>query len=654
MHRSTRRSTMVVALSVCVTLTAAAACSGDDDDDDTADSVSAEATATTASDTDAESSTDSTAPGSTEPGTTSGGATTAPAATDAPAAEERVVGPGEHHVGDEGTPVKGGTLVFGLEADTANGWAPYRASYQTSGYIPLTSISDTLFTVNDAGETVPLLVESVDHNADYTEWTLHMRDGIKFHDGTPLDGAAVKFNLDANRASPLTGGALTPIDTVTANGQDVVITLKGGPWVALPIYLTYASIGYMMSPTWLASLPDVPQRTEGGPVYDAAVAAKPADGDPAKPIGLGAFKFESYTPGNGNTFRAVRNDDYWRGPNGITGEDLPYLDAIEAVATADIDSRQASLRSGQFDAMHTANSDAISQLLDDDGLEVSSTSRFGDTSYYVMNMAQGPETDPEGKNAANPLLNVHCRRALAHAIDRQRMTEDRGAGLVLPANGPFPPGSIGYLEDNGYPDFNVDKAREEMTTCLSDLGTDKISFRFDTTNDPFNVETGGLVQSMWADAFGDEVESTITPVEQGQYVGRALNGDFDVLQGRGYAGLDPDQQRQWWQKASASPVGKLALNVGRFYDDVFEENLQIIKSNPDPAARKAAAEAINRRFGEQVYQWWWSWTLWGIATQPYVNGIETNTLPDGTKGIGLAFAGRHQTNQIWCDDGRCE
>ena len=67
----------------------------------------------------------------------------------------------------------------------------------------------------------------------------------------------------------------------------------------------------------------------------------------------------------------------------------PYLDAIEAVAAVDIDSRQASLRSGQFDAMHTANSDAISQLLDDDGLEVSSTSRFGDTSYYVINVAAG-------------------------------------------------------------------------------------------------------------------------------------------------------------------------------------------------------------------------------------------------------------------------
>ncbi len=59
-------------------------------------------------------------------------------------------------------------------------------------------------------------------------------------------------------------------------------------------------------------------------------------------------------------------------------------------------------------------------------------------------------------------------------------------------------------------------------------------------------------------------------------------------------------------------------------DDVIDQALQVIKSNPDPAARKTAAETINKRFGEQVYNWWWSWTLWGVATQPYVNGIERN------------------------------
>src|SRR5688572_20921450 len=69
-----------------------------------------------------------------------------------------------------GDPVPGGTLVYGLEADTANGWAPYRASYATAGYVVLSSISDSLFAVNDDGEIVPLLAESVEHSEDYTQW----------------------------------------------------------------------------------------------------------------------------------------------------------------------------------------------------------------------------------------------------------------------------------------------------------------------------------------------------------------------------------------------------------------------------------------------------------------------------------------------------
>ena len=159
-------------------------------------------------------------------------------------------------------------------------------------------------------------------------------------------------------------------------------------------------------------------------MYDATLAATPADGDPAEPVGLGAFKFVSYTPGNGNTFESVRNDEYWRGPNGITGEDLPYLDGIDFVVAVDADSRTNATRSGQFDLMMTANGDTIDQFLDDDDFKVDSSTKFGDTGYTMLNTATG-DADPEGANADNPLLNVNCRRALALAIDTRALV--RGA-----------------------------------------------------------------------------------------------------------------------------------------------------------------------------------------------------------------------------------
>ena len=645
MQRNKRSSSLIAAL-VAFTFVAGA-CGSDSDEEGGGDDTTAPVVSTVTSE--AEGGETTVAGGE----TTVAGSDSTDAGTTETSAEGGTSG-STQGVSDEGEPVKGGTLVYGLDSDTANAWAPYRASYASSGYIPLQAVTDSLFGADTDGQAVPLLAESVEHNEDFTEWTITVREGISFHDGTPLDGAAVKFNIDSCLYSPLTATALSAIDTVTAEGQTVTITTKGGPWVVLPAYFTYGSCGYMLSPTWLGSLPDVPQRTEGTPIYDADLAATPADGDPAQPVGLGAFVFESYTPGNGNSFTAVRNEDYWRGPNGITGEDLPYLDSIEAVVAVDVDSRSNSVRSGDFDSMHTANADTVSQFQDDGELETIASTRFAEVSYIMLNVAEGAETDPDGANAGSPLLVLPCRQALAAAIDLERLKEERGGGISTPANGPFAEGSIGYLEDSGYPAYDIDAAQGYMEECLTEVGSDSIEFSFNTTNDPFNVETNTLIVSMWDEAFGGQVQTSITPVEQGQYIGLALFGTFEAFSWRNHGGADPDQQRLWWQSASSTPIGAQALNFGRFKDDVIDEALTVIKSDPDPATRQAAAEDINRQFGAQVYNLWLTHAVWGIISQPYVNGVEANALPDGEEGIGLAFAGRHQLNQMWCDDGKCE
>ena len=621
-----------------------ASCGGSDDDDGGSAPDDSSATSEATDDT---GSTDSAAPDATDGDDSGDTGDTGDSGDDGGDAA-----PAGEGVGDEGEPTQGGDLVFGIEADTANLFAPYAASYATAGYVMLTSLSDPLFTVNDDGEVEPVLVESFGANEDYTEWTFTLRDGISFHDGTPLDGAAVEFNIETCQYSPLTGSALTTISDVSSEGQDVIITTNG-PQVAIPFGFLERQCAYMMSPEWLGSLADVPQRTEGSPIYDAELAATPADGNPQQPVGLGAFVFESYTPGNGNSFRAVRNEDYWRGPNGITGENLPYLDSIEAVVAVDVDSRANALRSGQFDLIHTSNTDTVAQFIDDDSLETITSSTFGDTNYLMLNVAQG-EDDPDGANADSPMINVHCRRALAHATDLERLAEERGAGLVEPANGPFGPAQLGYLEDSGYPAYDPDAANTEIDTCLSELGKESVEFSFNTTNDPFNVETNSLVISMWKEVFGDKVDASIEPIEQGQYIGLALTGAFNAFAWRNHGGVDPATQAYWWQSSSSGPIGALALNFGRVRDDDIDAALKTLQSEPDPELRKEAAENLNRVFGEQVYNLWTSWTVWAIIEQPFVNGVESNVLPDGGEGVGLAFSGRHQMNQIWCDGGVCD
>jgi len=59
-------------------------------------------------------------------------------------------------------------------------------------------------------------------------------------------------------------------------------------------------------------------------------------------------------------------------------------------------------------------------------------------------------------------------------------------------------------------------------------------------------------------------------------------------------------------------------------------------------------------WSEEVIITMWLWTvLWGIISQPYVHGVQANKLHDGSEGIGLAFTGLHNINQMWCDNGKC-
>lgn len=560
-------------------------------------------------------------------------------------------------------PTSGGKLVYGIEADSANPWTHYATSCAISCRMILRAITDSLFLADSEGNLVPNLVVpgSVQASDDYKQWSFDVRDGISFHDGTPFDGAAVAYNFNTCRKSPLTAAAFLGMDDVSADGQTVTITYGTSEAVG-PTVWRAETCGQMLSPTWLATLANNPLHT---PEQREA-----AEGDPSAPVGLGAFKFVSYTPGNGNSFIAERNPDYWRGPNGITGENLPYLDEIELVVAVDIQGRSNGLKGGQFDIIHTANSDEIAKFLNDEEFVVLEANEYGETNYALLNVAQGPNPtlsflrgsdvvmDPLSLNASNPLVHLSCRKALAHALDRERFAEERGAGIVTPANGPFPPGSVGYLADSGYPDFDLEAAATEWESCKTDSGQNPVTFSYNTTNDAFNVESNELVVSMWVEAFGDEINVSIMPIEQGQYIGLALAGVFQAQGWRNHGGVDPTEQWYWWHSATASPINpsvpELALNFGRFQDPAIDTAIGVIRSNPDPDARREAAEALNRSFGENVWNLWTFWTLWGVIANPRVQNLTELPIPGHSLPTTPVIAGKHHLAQIWCTDGDCQ
>jgi peptide/nickel transport system substrate-binding protein len=237
---------------------------------------------------------------------------------------------------------------------------------------------------------------------------------------------------------------------------------------------------------------------------------------------------------------------------------------------------------------------------------------------------------------------------MALAIDQDFRNQARAAGVLEIANGPFSPGSLGYLEDTGFPSFDPGRARELVDDYEAENGPAEIVFT--TTSDPIDLQSAEVNQRFWQDV---GIDVNLDQIEQGQFISRALQGDFEAFDWRNHGSIDPDAQRAWWISDNALPVGQFALNFGRIEDEVIDENLDVIRESDDAAARQAAAEEINRRFAERVYNIWTDWALWVIPYQDKVHGVSTPlALPGGGTAapFGQGFTGAINVTQLWVSE----
>jgi peptide/nickel transport system substrate-binding protein len=518
---------------------------------------------------------------------------------------------------DGAEPQRGGSLVFAREAETSSPWTPGAMICDVSCHQSIKGIYDTLTWPDAEGVPHGMLLESFEPNADFTEWTLTPREGIQFHDGTPWDVDGLDDHFTRMRASVLVGNVFNDISDQEIVDNTLVLTMRN-PWINFPLFLG-AQPGYVASPTWLAAV-------------EAGTASETA------PVGSGPFEYASYT--SGDSFRMTRNENYWLiAPD---GEPYPYLDEIEFLVQAENQTRDNAIVSGDIDITHMDSGDSIEALrqeADAGTINLFEIDQRQETGYVLINVG-----DPD--TAVN---DVRVRQAMAYAFDHLVENQSRNAGIFEIANGPFSPGSIGYLEETGFPEFDLDQATALIDEYESDTGQEA-EIAYKTTTDPFNLQTAELYRGFW-EAAGMTV--TIDQIEQGEFISQALVGNFEAFGWRNHGGFDPDTQEVWWTGENAAPFGEIGLNFGRIDDEVINENLDIVRESQDPAERQAAAEEINRRFGEQVYNIWTNWVIWAIPYQPRVHGVQTPVLmPDGTDSTvtGIGFTGAINLQQLWVDD----
>jgi peptide/nickel transport system substrate-binding protein len=525
----------------------------------------------------------------------------------------------------DAAPVPGGSLVYGIEADTSGGFCLYKAQLAIGGIQVARSVYDTLTMPGGDGQIHPYLAKSVTGSANNTIWTIKLRPNIKFHDGTPLDAATVKENLDHyrkdNQLFVFVFADITAVDVV--DSLTVKVTSKV-PWSAFPWFLWSSSRLGIMAKAQMES-PDCN----------------------TKLIGTGPFTFVSWK--FGDKFVAKKNPTYWyKDPK--TGAQLPYLDQITFVPQEDGAKRTGSLEAGDYTMIHTSDAQQTVAIRKDvvaGKLGDTESDKFPELGYSMLNVTKAP------------FNNLAARQAFAYAVDRDTYNKLRNDGILQNASGPFGPGVDGYLTNTGLPSFNPTKAKAAAALYKQQTGND-LTFTLSHTADPSTTQDAVLVQQMVQENAGIKVQLNAVP-DQSTLINLAIGRQYDAVLWRNHPGADDDTQYVWWHcgnspAAGTNPNGAPAcdnpVNFGGFNDPVINNALDKARSSDSPAARTKLYQTINKRFASQLWNLWAQYTLWTVGYQPVVHGVLGPNLPDGAAPFEGLPTG-HPVDGLWCDAGKC-
>ena len=386
----------------------------------------------------------------------------------------------------DGEPVRGGEIVVGMEGT----WPPLDTltiAALAERSIGL-AIYDTLLTFDEDGTVRPWLATDWSTKDEGQTWTITLREGVEFHDGTPLDAAAVKAHFDrvrdpANSCYCL--GDVQIIEEVEAVDATTVEFRLSQPYGAFPAVL--ADYGSMIeSPTAVASMGK-----------DFA----------SQPVGSGPFRFVSQV--TGDSVVVERFEEYWN-------EELPYLDRITFKNLPDTDARFAALRAGDIDLMRLPNPEHIEQASSSEDLQVVDLGGLG--TVFVMFNTQAP-----------PFDDVRVRRAVIYASDMDTINETIYRGQLEHSTSFFPPGSWANSEVSTYPKFDPEEARR----LVEEVGG--VSFTLTITADRLNAAQA--LQDMWADV---GIRAEIETMDQATSVARAGKSEFQAHLYRNPGRYDPD------------------------------------------------------------------------------------------------------------------
>ncbi|THV21788.1 ABC transporter substrate-binding protein [Glycomyces paridis] len=436
-------------------------------------------------------------------------------------------------------------------------------------------------------DTVPGLAESFDQNDEGTVWTFHLREGVKFHDGTDLDGAAVCANFD--RWANFKGGFQSENFTYyysavfggfaendaemgmesesiyqgcEADGLDATITISKYS-SSFPHAFTLNSFA-IMSPTSIDAVADATIEAADSPQPDYAMT-------PGSLAGTGPFTIESWDHAE-QAVTLTRNDDYWGEKAGVK--------TIIFRTISDETARRQALETGDVQGYDLA-APADVQPLVDAGFQVPTRGVFN---LLYLAYAQG--------NA--PLEDHKVREALSYAVDRERIVNSVLPPGATVATQFMPPSLEGWSEDVVEYGYDAEKAKE----LLAEAGQEDLSIEFCYPTDvsrPYMPSPKDIFDMISSDLEAAGITVTATPITWTEYIPTTRSGECPLYL-LGWTGdyADPYNFLGTWFADASTEFGLTAD------DQAIFDAVAAATSEPDEATRTELWMTANETIMEEL------------------------------------------------------
>lgn len=525
-------------------LLASAACGSDDDAASGASDVSdAPAASDTSPATDDVAETD----GDDNSGEDDGATTTVPTG-DGDTVESGIVGEQS-----DAEPTDGGDLTFGVFSEPAGLDPTVAVGNGTAGGIEMAAIYDTLMRYDsEAGEYEPQLAESLEVNDDFTQFTMTLREGVTFTDGTPLDADAVVASMqrhldNQSRYAPI----VASIESFDTPDEATVVFDLTEPWAGFP-YVLSTSPGMITSPTAVDEL--------GDEAFNGA------------PVGAGPFVVERYAAGE--ELKLAANDDYWNG--------RPHLDELRFVPVLGGQNQLDALRAGDLQATFLRDPAAIASAREEGIGGYRNNLSLGST-WLINHGVRGQD---------RPAADERVRLAMAYAIDPEIIDDRAYDGAGIPSRDLVSPTSP-YYDETSEITYDPDRASELVEEVKAETGWDgsiEIVCSNDSAGSERSLATSGMLE---AAGFQPEVTGVASISDIIERV--AVDAQFDLA----CWGFNVDD---------SSPYEAFALHLGMespsnftgFQSEELEGLIHELKLAADDAARTEVLNDIQALFDEQV------------------------------------------------------